>query len=133
MIKSSLSRLEVRKMNFSSQRRLEEMKQEYISTHKKQEEILEEIHFQNREFEKGLDDLADRFRYVASHYNFEQIPPMRQGYSILSKAHEEGSFLVKKQARELEEEIEQTTREYNMEKTRYEEEYSRTKKEGERS
>ncbi len=117
-------------MNFSSQRRLEELEQDYTSVRKKQEEALEEIYFQNRQFEKGLDDLADRLRYVTSHYDSELMPPISKGYSIISHAHEEGNYFVRQLTSELEEEIDQTTETYNLERTRYEEAYLLDKKEG---
>ncbi|RDX00706.1 hypothetical protein [Listeria kieliensis] len=115
-------------MELSFQRRLEELEQDYTRTHKKQEENLEEIYFQNRGFEKGLDDLADRLRYVTSRYDSEQMPPMGKGYSIISHAHEEGNYLVKQLTNELEEEMEHTTQAYDKERTRYEEEYLLAKK-----
>lgn len=120
-------------MELSFQRRLEELEQDYTRTHKKQEENLEEIYFQNRGFETGLDDLADRLRYVTSRYDSEQMPPMGKGYSIISHAQEEGNYLVKQLTNELEEEMEQTTQAYDKERSRYEEEYLLAKKkEGER-
>ncbi|MGJ8731426.1 hypothetical protein ACRW9N_13355 [Listeria aquatica] len=117
-------------MEFTFQRRFEELEQDYTRAHKKQEENLEEIYFQNRQFKKNLDDLADRLRYVTSHYDSELMPPIGKGYSIILHANEEGNNFVRQLTSELTEEIDQTTEIYNMERTRYEEEYSRTKKEG---
>lgn len=115
-------------MEFSFQRRFEELEQDYTRAHKKQEENLEEIYFQNRQFKKNLDDLADRLRYVTSRYDPERLPPIKQGYAFLSRAEEEGSYLVKQLTSELEEEMEQTTQVYDKERIRYEEEYLLAKK-----
>ncbi len=88
-------------MNFAIQRCLEEMEQSFTRERKKYEMHLEEIDFQSKQFKKGLDDLADRLRYVTSRYDLERIPPVGKGYSIIVQAHEEGHFFIKQYADEI--------------------------------
>lgn len=109
--------------------KLEVLETDYKKEKQRIERTIEEVHHENRAFRRGIENLADYVRYMASRGEGTGPETLRQGYRLLEEAQEEGQMVVKKAVNKLDDDQEEQRLSYQKQRNSYEEDINLLKKE----
>lgn len=110
--------------------KIESLEEEYRRNRRRVEETMDEVSQEKRQFQRGLEELADYVSYLyKKQENDGTQGQLQQSYRMIGDTQEQGESTVKNTLRKLDNELEDQQLAYKKSVNRYEEELVMLKKE----